>query len=90
MGIYTVWTSIDTWRKIPLFYGIASRNRLCVWFISSVPLSKTFIIKTGENDRTNLGTITASRAFIKVYMPGNFIQGYLKVAGISGYCRNFR
>jgi hypothetical protein len=53
-------------------------------------VGKTFIIKTWKNDRANLGAITASRAFAKIYMPGGFIQGYLKVACIPGYCLNFR
>ena len=90
MGIDAVRTRTDTWRTVTFVYGICSRNRLRVWFISSLTVGKTFIIKTWKNDRANLGAITASRAFAKIYMPGGFIQGYLKVACIPGYCLNFR
>jgi hypothetical protein len=88
--IDAVRTIIGTWREIPFIYGIPSWNRLRIWFISSLLVSKAPFKKAWKIDRTNLGTITASRAFVKVYMSSKFIQGYLKVAFFPGDFFNFR
>jgi len=84
VGIDVVRASIGAGRLIPFVYGIRSWYGLRVRFISSLPITKTLIKKTWKTDRTNLGTVTASRAFTNVYISGNFIQCYLKIARFSG------
>jgi len=73
LGINVVRTGIGAWSLIELIYGISSRYRLCVQFINSFPVTETFIVETWKTDRANFGTITASSAFAKIYISGNFI-----------------
>ena len=90
VGINVVRTSISARRTIQFVYGISSRYRLWVQLINSFPVTKTFIVETWKSDRANFCTITTSRAFVKIYISGNFIYSYIKVALFSGYLFNLR
>ena len=82
-------TGMGARRRISFVYGIGSGYGLSIRFINRFPVEEALIVETGKTDRTNFGTISAPRTFVKIDISRTFVQGDLKITGFAGYFFNF-
>jgi len=78
-------TGMGARRRISFVYGIGSGYGLSIRFINRFPVEEALIVETGKTDRTNFGTISAPRTFVKIDISRTFVQGDLKITGFAGY-----